>query len=390
MNQTVPSLLSVLARAPDPRAKRGQRHPWIALLALIVVALLSGANTQQAIARWAQHAGWARPRRSGFTRRGGPSSATLRRLLQRVDVPTLEHILGTWQQQVRAAWRHGAEHWLDGIALDGKTLRGARLGAADAHLLSACCQQLGVVLGQVAVPDVTSELGAVGPLLERLPLAGETVTFDAEFTQHLVANQVVQQGGASLLVLKANQPTLLRACAEATAEPPERPRRALGQARTVGLAHGRLEERRLWAVAAPPDLGFPYARQVVRLHRRRIAKRTGEVLTEETAYAITSLSPQQASPGQLLTLWRCTRGALGARRGLRRGRQYRPHRRRAAGARRLAYPGALPPPPLAPTRHLCGPPVLRQPSRGPLPPPPTHLLWTLKWPWLAAAALTVH
>lgn len=304
MNQTVPSLLSVLAQVPDPRAKRGQRHPWIALLALIVVALLSGANTQQAIARWAQHAGWARLRRLGFTRRGGPSSATLRRLLQRVDVPTLERILGTWQQQVRAAWRHSAEHWLDGIALDGKTLRGARrLGAADAHLLSACCQQLGVVLGQVAVPDVTSELGAVGPLLERLPLAGETVTFDAEFTQHLVANQVVRQGGAYLLVLKANQPTLLRACAEATAEHPKRPRRALGQARTVRLAHGRLEERRLWAVAAPPDLGFPYARQVVRLHRRRIAKRTGEILTDETVYGVTSLRPEQASPQQLLRLW---------------------------------------------------------------------------------------
>jgi hypothetical protein len=51
------------------------------------------------------------------------------------------------------------------------------------------------------------------------------------------------------------------------------------------LAHGRLEERSLLAVKAPPDLGFPYARQVLRLHHRRVDKRTGEALTDETAYA---------------------------------------------------------------------------------------------------------
>ena len=46
--QHVPTLAAVLAQVPDPRVARGQRHPWTALLPLIVVALLSGANTQQA------------------------------------------------------------------------------------------------------------------------------------------------------------------------------------------------------------------------------------------------------------------------------------------------------------------------------------------------------
>lgn len=52
-----------------------------------------------------------------------------------------------------------------------------RLGAHDVHLLSACCQRQALVLGQQAVPDATSELGASGAFLARLPLAGETVTF---------------------------------------------------------------------------------------------------------------------------------------------------------------------------------------------------------------------
>ncbi len=305
MTMVVPPLMSVLVQVPDPRARRGRRYAWTALLVLIVVALLCGANTQRACARWGQHATRSSLRRLGFMRGGGPSLATVHRVLHQVSVVELENILGRWFLQVRATWRDGPCRWLDGIAIDGKTLRAARrLGAHDVHLLSACCQQHALVLGQQAVPDETSELGAISSFLATLPLAGETVTFDAEFTQWLVAQQVVRQGGAYLMVVKANQPTLLRACAETTAEQPKRPRRTLGQAHTAGLAHGRLEQRTLLAVVAPPDLGFPYARQVLRVHRRRIDKRTGEVLSDETAYAVTSLAPDQATPKQLLRLWR--------------------------------------------------------------------------------------
>jgi hypothetical protein len=102
---------------------------------------------------------------------------------------------------------------------------------------------------------------------------------------------------------QGQQPSLLRACAEVTAEHPKRPRRSLGRAHSAGVAHGRLEERSPLAVAAPPDLGFPYVCQLVRLHRRRVDNRTGEVVTDETVYAITSLAPEQANPKQLLRLW---------------------------------------------------------------------------------------
>jgi predicted transposase YbfD/YdcC len=222
-----------------------------------------------------------------------------------VEVVALEAVLGRWLQQVRAAWRHSAARWLDGIAVDGKTLRGARrLGAADTHLVSACCQRRGLVLGEVAVPDKTNELGAIGPLLARLLLAGETVTFDALFTQWTVAEQVIQAGGAYLMVVKGNQPTLLAACAAATADVPPRPRRSLGRARSLESAHGRLEERTLRAAEPPPDLGWPGARQVLRLRRRVRSKATGIVLSDETVFAVTSLHPDQARPTDLLRLWR--------------------------------------------------------------------------------------
>jgi len=43
---------------------------------------------------------------------------------------------------------------------------------------------------------------------------------------------------------------------------------------------------------------------VLKLERRTIHKRTGVVLRQETAYAVTSLPPARATPAQLLRLWR--------------------------------------------------------------------------------------
>ena len=138
MDEQVPTLASMLAEIPDPRRARGRRHPWSALLLVIVAGLVSGANSQRGPARWSRDAGAVRRRQLGFTRRRGPSRATLHRVLCRVDVTALEARLGAWLQQVRAAWLQSTGRWLDGIAVDGKTLRGARrLGAEDAYLLSA-------------------------------------------------------------------------------------------------------------------------------------------------------------------------------------------------------------------------------------------------------------
>ena len=105
------------------------------------------------------------------------------------------------------------------------------------------------------------------------------------------------------MLVKGNQRWLLASVEAATADHPRRPVRRLGQARSVHLAHGRFEQRTLEATAAPPHLGWPPARQVPRLQRRFVSKCTGEALHDETVYAVTSLSRDQASPAQWLRLW---------------------------------------------------------------------------------------
>lgn len=72
----------------------------------------------------------------------------------------------------------------------------------------------------------------------------------------------------------------------------------------VNKGHGRLERRVLTASADLRDyLDFPGVQQVFRLERHRLVLSTGR-LTTEVIYGVTSLTPEQASPDQLLHLCR--------------------------------------------------------------------------------------
>ncbi len=76
--------------------------------------------------------------------------------------------------------------------------------------------------------------------------------------------------------------------------------------RTENIGHGRIEHRTLVVLPLPEgeDLGWPGARQIGSLKRVRIKQRTGEVLSRETTYFVTSLSPEQASPEDLMQIAR--------------------------------------------------------------------------------------
>ncbi len=153
MQEIVPPLAAVLTDFPDFRDPRGVRHPLLAVLLLSCVAMLCGARGELAIAEWAENYGatWRAP--LGFTRPDGPSQSTVQRIFGGIDCDALESRLAQWAARVIAACPAPADLPLpfEAMAIDGKTLRGsARCGAADAHLLSAFSQRLGVVLGHAA------------------------------------------------------------------------------------------------------------------------------------------------------------------------------------------------------------------------------------------------
>ena len=77
--------------------------------------------------------------------------------------------------------------------------------------------------------------------------------------------------------------------------------------REVTMHGNRIEERVLSASTALCDCyvdkEWPCLGQVLQVKRTVTNKGTGHIRTE-TSYAITSLSPQQATPAQLLVAWR--------------------------------------------------------------------------------------
>lgn len=144
------------------------------------------------------------------------------------------------------------------------------------------------------------ELTIALEVLAQLNLKGRVVTGDALYAQKDLSCQVVEQGGDYFWVVKDNQPTLRADIALLFAQPPwgEEFATVTEQGR-----HGdRREVRKLWASTALNEyLDWPHVQQVCCVERRITRK---GVTREETAYAITSLSPQQADAQRSLQVWR--------------------------------------------------------------------------------------
>jgi predicted transposase YbfD/YdcC len=301
---TVPPLIDYLAQVPDFRQRRGKRHPVPAVLALACVAMLSGARSESAMADGAAQHGTEWRQRLGLTHPTGPSQATRSRLFQGLDGQHVAEQVGGGAQPVLACLPCPAPDQPappEGIALDGKTLRGsAKRGAAVGHLLSAVSHRLGMVLAQVAVSDTSNEITAAPAVRAQVVVTGRVVTVDAHLTQRGLAQQILDRGGDYLLVVKDNQPTLLDDLTVLFADPTT----AVQAVEDVTLQRGRVEVRHLRAsTALVGSSDWPGVQQVLCVDRTVLRTATGEV-HQERASAVTSLPAEQVSPAALLAVWR--------------------------------------------------------------------------------------
>ena len=190
-------LIEVLAEVQDPRHARGQRHPFVAILALAVVATLCGAKGYTAIAEWGRNYGGSFARALGFTRSKTPCASTFFLALRDLDRHAFERLLSAWAEGALAATppQKGER---EALAIDGKTVRGSKQqGALDVHLLSVLSQRLGLTLFQQAVADKTNEIGAIQAVLEALVLEGRVVTMDALLCQKEIARTIREKGGTT-------------------------------------------------------------------------------------------------------------------------------------------------------------------------------------------------
>lgn len=290
----------------DRRGKQGKIYPLWYLLTVIFLAKLSGEHTPTGMTEWIRLRYRALMGALDVHWRPAPSFSTIQRTLA-------ESVLAAELEEACRQFLHeeygGQQAEL--VAIDGKTMRGtiASGSTQGVHSLSAYLPEEGVTLAQEVVANHENELVAAPKLLARLDLRGRIVTGDAMFTQRNLSVQVTGQGGDYLWFVKENQPTLLEDVQRFFQVPETRPgwsRPPLPRsiATEWNKAHGRLEQRTVTVIVDETGyLDWPAAVQVLKIERRTQILRTGE-WRQETAYAITSATPERASSQDLLQFTR--------------------------------------------------------------------------------------
>lgn len=280
-------LLSMLARVPDRRDPRGVRYPFAGLLAVAVSAVVAGARSFAAIGEWAADLPAGSLAVLGLNL--APETSNLRKLLARVDPEALDRQIGSW------LWTR--LHTIGGrrvIAIDGKTVRGARLATMTApRLVGAFDHASGVVLGQRAVNAKSNEIPAVRDLLagfDQKHLATAVITADAMHTQTDTATAITTAGADYVFTVKANQPGLYHRLKHLPWT------RVPVGSQTTQTGHGRRVTRTIKVADAPTWTEFPQAHQVAQL--RRTLTKAGRT-SVEVVYLITSADALTAPPAVL-------------------------------------------------------------------------------------------
>ncbi|GGY15744.1 hypothetical protein GCM10010358_79530 [Streptomyces minutiscleroticus] len=146
-------LRSYLATVPDPRARRGIRHPWTALLTAVSAAVLAGAASITAIGEWVADAPQRVLAQLGFRpdpltgRIRPPHATTIRLVLAAADGDALDRAISAFLTE-----RKTPVPGRKVIAVDGTTLRGSRTAGRTATALIAAMTHSGQVLKYARPP----------------------------------------------------------------------------------------------------------------------------------------------------------------------------------------------------------------------------------------------
>ncbi len=196
----------------DPRRGRVE-YDLTEILVIVTCALFAEVETFVDIADWAEFkAPWLR--RFLALKNGVPSHDTLNRVFRLLDPKVFAAVFTDWVSEVLPT--------LGQVAIDGKSLRGARReGANPIHLVSAFATEAGLALAQHQVGNKGSEVEGAKALLEALELRGCLVSIDAVGCRIDLAEQIRARGADYLLCVKGNQPSLRQALEDTFADVPD-------------------------------------------------------------------------------------------------------------------------------------------------------------------------
>ena len=130
------------------------------------------------------------------------------------SLSTVSRLLSTIDEEL---FLYAFIEWIGGIvrtkdahlACDGKAMRAAAekcKGKTAPMMLHIIEAKTGLVVAQLPIPDKESEITNLPKLLSFLDIEGSTITADALNTQTSVMEQIIEQGGHFVFMVKRNQP----------------------------------------------------------------------------------------------------------------------------------------------------------------------------------------
>lgn len=289
-----PAFWDYFANLEDPRVERTRRHCLLDIIVISVLAVISGANSWEAIASYAES---KQPWLGTFLSlpAGVPSAHTFRRVFGALDVTQFHLAFTEWTRALVGSLDRKL------LAIDGKSLRGSYTNRAERnclHIVSAWVAESRIVFGQVATDAKSNEITAIPRLLKMLVIAGAIVTIDAMGCQRAIVETILEREADYMIAVKDNQPTLSAEVETAfvTADINEQlPAVAVDTSSNVG--HGRAETRIVTALDIPDRLSptliasWKGLKSIVRVESVRVL---GGQESREFRYYISSLPPNAA------------------------------------------------------------------------------------------------
>jgi predicted transposase YbfD/YdcC len=201
-------LIEMLSCVTDARRQQAKRYVLANILLFCIFGFLCGAKSYQALCSFMEERFALLQAAFPSKMKRAPAPSTLWRIIGLVDGGSLETAF-----RRHAASQHTALGGGPGevVAHDGKSLTGSYDTARDtkmSQLLRAFAVGTKIILGHVAILVKSNEIPAMQALVRELDLAAVLCTADAMHCQIKTIAAVKASGGAALLQVKGNQPSL--------------------------------------------------------------------------------------------------------------------------------------------------------------------------------------
>jgi predicted transposase YbfD/YdcC len=198
------NLLQYLDMVMDNRQEKKVWHKMGDIIALVFIAMLSGAD------EWTEYEIFGQEH-ADFLRRylelpyGIPSHDTIQRVLAMVSPEFLQGFQILWNEMLNSDEGQKIKKLL---SLDGKTQRGNGNKNQKANHIVSAVDENGFSLGEKRVNDKSNEITAIPELLDNLNIKGHIITTDAMGCQRDIVKKIRQKRADYVLALKKNQESL--------------------------------------------------------------------------------------------------------------------------------------------------------------------------------------